>query len=352
MAKSRIIIADTDISYILPLQLKFAEEFFEKIDMEIITEKGYCEQMFSKPQTADVLIVSEELYNVSLQRHNIGHVFLMTEQDGDDQTGDLNVERIYKYTSIKEILNEIVIKSAEALRPTAGAHKNAQIVLVYSASGGVGKTTVAMGISACLTKNYKRVLYINAGRLQSFQCMLDNHSHITSADVYPKVASPTESIYSDIRHVIRRELFSYLPPFKASLLSLGLPYGIYEKIALGAKRSGDYDYIILDADATFDEESARLLDLADRVLLVTTQHEAAVCATNALVSNINGAGSDKYMFICNDFDKSRDSALISPNVAMRFTVSEYVEHFAHCDQLRPADLSKAGGMQRTAFLIL
>ena len=29
---SRIIIADTDVGYIIPLQLKFAEDFFEKVD--------------------------------------------------------------------------------------------------------------------------------------------------------------------------------------------------------------------------------------------------------------------------------------------------------------------------------
>ena len=259
MAKPRIIIADTDISYIIPLQLKFVEEFFEKIDIEIITDKDYYEQLFSAPQKADILIVSEELYDSSLQRHNIGNIFLMTEQYEDDKTGDLNVNRIFKYTSIKEILNEIIGKSSEALKISAGTKKDTQIILVYSACGGVGKTTVALGISACLTKNYKRVLYINASRLQSFQRMLDNKSFITASDVYAKLVNPSENIYNDIKHVIRQELFSYLPPFKAALMSLGLKYSVYEKIAVGAKKSTDYDYIIIDADSSFDEEEAKLI---------------------------------------------------------------------------------------------
>lgn len=41
MAKPRIIVADTDINYIIPLQLKFVEVFFEKVDLEIITDKEY-----------------------------------------------------------------------------------------------------------------------------------------------------------------------------------------------------------------------------------------------------------------------------------------------------------------------
>ena len=34
MARPRIIIADTDVNYILSLQLKFVEEFFEKMPDE------------------------------------------------------------------------------------------------------------------------------------------------------------------------------------------------------------------------------------------------------------------------------------------------------------------------------
>lgn len=76
--------------------------------------------------------------------------------------------------------------------------------------------------------------------------MLENHSPITAADVYAKLAAGGENIYSDIKHVIRKELFSYLPPFKAALMSLGINYSIYEKIILSAKKSGDYDYIVVD----------------------------------------------------------------------------------------------------------
>ena len=77
MAKPRIIIADTDAGYIVPLQLKFVEDFFESVDIEIITEVSFFETLFSTPQKADILIVSEDLYSQAMQRHNIGHIFVM-----------------------------------------------------------------------------------------------------------------------------------------------------------------------------------------------------------------------------------------------------------------------------------
>lgn len=352
MTKPRIIIADTDINYIIPLQLKFAEDLFEKVELEIITETEYFDTLFSTPQKVDILIISDEFYSQAMQRHNISHIFVMNEQYEEDQTADLNVNHIFKYTSIKEIFNEITGKSADVLKLENDGKQETQIILFYSASGGTGKTTVAMGVSASLTKNYKRVLYINAARLQVFQHMLENHSAITAADVYAKLASTGDNIYTDIKHVIRKELFSYLPPFKAALMSLGLNYSVFEKIISSAKKSGDYDFIVVDADITFDEDKAALLNIADKVIVIVKQTLSSVLATNILVSNINGASTDKYIFICNDFDKEEDNALISPNVALKFSVSDYIDHFNHYANMKPDDLSKESSIQKAAFLIM
>lgn len=351
MEKPRIIIADTDINYIAPLQFKFVEDFFEKVDVEIITDVEYFEELFSAPQSADILIVSEEFYSQSLQRHNISHIFVMNEQYNEEQTADHNVTPVFKYTSIKEIFNEIIGKSADVLKEES-ASQETKIVLFYSASGGTGKTTVAMGVSASLTKNYKRVLYINAARLQVFHHMFENYSAITAADVYAKLTTANDGIYSEIKHVIRKELFSYIPPFKAALMSLGLEYSVFAKIVNSAKKSGEYDFIVVDADVTFDEDKATLLNLADKVVIITQQNLSSVLATNILVSNINGASSDKYIFICNNFDRDKDNALISPNVTLKFSISDYIDHFASYESMRPDNLSKENSIQRTAFLII
>lgn len=352
MPKPKIIIADTDISYIIPLQQKFIEEYFEKIDLEIISELSYFEDFFASPQKADILIVSEELYTYDLQRHNIGSIFLMSEQYADNQKNETNVNQIYKYTSINEIFNAIIGKGASSLRVSNSTRKETQIILVCSACGGVGKTTIALGISACLNKNYKRVLYINAARLQSFQTMFSNVSPITDSDVYVKMASGTSNIYSDIKHAIRNEGFSYIPPFRAALMSIGIQYSVFEKIAVSAKSTGEYEYIVIDTDTIFDEDKARLMDIADKVIMVTKQNKASVYATNILVSNINGANSEKYIFVCNDFDEDNTNVLISPDIVNKFTVDDYVDHLSHYDQLKVNDLANDNDIQKITFLII
>ncbi len=352
MSIPRVIIADEDENYIVPLQHKFVTDFFNKIDLEIITDKEYFDEYFSKPQSAEILIVSDGLYNSSLQRHNIQNIFVMMEQYDEGGTADLNVTQLFKYTSIKEIFNEIIGKSAGVLNIAAVEKKETQIILVTSAAGGVGKTTIAMGIAACLEQNYKRVLYIEAARLQSAQYMFKNNTPISSPDIYTKLLNPSESIYADIKHVVRKEEFNYLPPFKAALMSLGLSYSVYEKIISSAKKSGDYDFIIVDADTTFDEMKATFFDLANKVMVITKQTKVSVVSTNILVSNINGSSAEKYVFICNDFVKEDNNALINSNIALKFTIGDYVEHFKYCEDISVDELAKKNSIQKLALLIM
>lgn len=352
MAKPRIIIADTDTSFINPMQLKFVEEFFDQIDLELITDPEYFSKLFSMSQKAAILIVSEDLYDINIQRHNIANVFLMTESKEEDSTADLNVSRVHKYISIKEIFAEIVGKSGESLNISNESKKDPQIISICSASGGVGKTTVALGVSACLTRNYKRVLYISADRLQTFQRLLETPGPISATDVYAKLTVAEKNAFWDIRHVIRKETFSYLPPFKASLMSLGLQYSVFEKIAVSAKESREYDYVIVDTDTTFDEDKARLMDISDKVVVVTQQSSTAVYATNVWASNINGLNSEKFLFVCNKFDRDRENALVSPGMDMKFVPNEYINLISHYDQMKPTDFAKESGIQKVAFLIM
>lgn len=352
MAKPRVIIADTDVNYIIPLQLKFTKDFFDLIDMEVITEEAYFNELFSKPQKTEILIVSENLYTPELQKHNITNTFVMMEKYEEEQTGDLNVVKLFKYTSIKEIFNEIIGRSAGSLNVESVDKKKTQIIVVTSAAGGSGKTIVAMGVSACLTQNYKRVLYINASRLQCFQYMLNNDTAVSSPEVYTKLANPTERIYGDIKHTVRKEIFSYVPAFKAALMSVGLKYAIYEQIALSAKKSEEFDFIVIDADSTFDEDKTRLLDIADKVIVVTEQSINAVQATNALISNINGTNSDKYVFVCNKFEKESYNALISPDMTLKFSVNEYIDRFEVSGVIKLEELSQKAGIRKVSFLII
>ena len=352
MANPRIIIADTDVSYIYPLQQKFVEEYYQKIDLEIIDNKGYFENQFSTPQNVDILIVSEELYSPLLHRHNIKHIFMMLEQPESNQLQKQNIHTIYKYTNLREIFNRITTQCVELFSSRNTFAKHTQIVLVYSGCGGVGKTTLALGLCACINSNLKKVLYLNASHLQSFQSMLSDLTPISSSELYAKLSSDNIDAYSLLKRTIRNEGFYYIPSFRAALMSLNINYSIYRNITIGAKNSGEYDYIVIDADTVFDEEKTRLIDIADKVIVVTKQNKASILATNNLITNINKSTSDKFVFICNDYDEDNSNDIDSTDLFAKYSISEYVKHISHFDKIKANDLASENAMQRVAFLVV
>ena len=79
--------------------------------------KEYFEEVFLKPQKVDILIVSDELYTPLLQRHDITYIFVMKEQNEDNNATEGNIYYLYKYIGIQQIFSEILGKSIDIFKP-------------------------------------------------------------------------------------------------------------------------------------------------------------------------------------------------------------------------------------------
>ena len=60
----------------------------------------------------------------------------------------------------------------------------------------------------------------------------------------------------------------------------------------------------------------------------------------------------KYTFVCNDFNKEEENALIRPDVTLKFNVSDYVDHIRNYETKKISDYVSEPGIQKTAFLVL
>jgi len=204
--------------------------------------------------------------------------------------------------------------------------------MFYSASGGVGKSTLALGVSDALVKSFNKVLYINAQRINSFQYMLSNQSAIPNSAI-SEFMDVSGNLYGRIKHILRNERFDYLPPFSMALSSIGLEYSTYYEIIKSAKASKNYDVIVVDTDVTFDKEKADLITLADKVFIITEQTRKSVFATNTILKNISCNDSSKYFFICNKFDDKTNNFLSSSEFEQRFIINEYIKYDSNMDLL-------------------
>lgn len=350
MKRATIVLADTDQHYLVPLELKLIEELYDKIELEVITDKAYFEEYFAKSRDVEILVVSEDLYSQNMERQNIPNVFLLTEQYVKERTGDLNVNKIFKYTSVKEIYNEILFNTKSKMfdkRETIIAPK---IVLVYSALGGSGKTTTAVAVSNCLAANHKRVLFISVEQLQSFQYYLQEKTAV-STELCSELYSGNKNIYEKVKWHIKKERFSYLPPFSVSLASLGIDTGVYHELLKEIKKSGDYDFIVVDTSNDYSKEKADLLGLADKTIILVEQDEYALIKTNALLANIDCSDEDRFIFVCNKYDNTKTNAIVSSAYGKNFHVSVYIDYADGMDSKSLDAISKLEGFQKLAYFL-
>lgn len=351
MGKPIVILADSDENYLSPLEVKFLEKLNDDIELEIITDSSYFNNHFSTPQSAEILVVNEQFYTSDLQKQNISNIYVLSESPDEGETEDLGVTKIFKYTNTQEIYNQIIATSKGFIHSQTNKTKETSVVVFYSAAGGVGKTTLSMSMCACLNKNFKKVLYINAQRINSFQFYLDNAATAPNS-IYTELANTDLTVFSRIKHIIRNEGFDYLPPFSAALSSLNMNFSIYEDLIKSAKSTKEYDVIVVDTDTTFDVAKASLIADADKVVIITTQSKASVNATNMLLKNMSCSDHEKYLFLCNKFDVNAFNALNDTNCKANFTVNEYVKCVENIDEMKLNDILNNADMQKLSFLAI
>lgn len=349
MAKSTIIIADSDEKYLSSLEIKFLEQLGDEIELEVISQREYFNSYFSIPRTVSVLVVSEELYTSELQRHNIDNVFVLTENVDEGGTEDLSVERIFKYSNADDIYKQIVAKSK--LSPFTHKARETTVAVVCSAAGGVGKTSVALGICSALAKGYNKVLYVNAQVINDFQCNVKNSLPLPNNSI-SEFLNPDASLFNRVSHTVRNEGFDYLPPFSMALPSFGVDCSVYLEFVKSAKATKKYDVIVVDTDSSFDKFKTDLITYADKVLIITMQNTNSVFATNMLLKNITCNDSEKFHFICNGFDEKAFNALVDGDVKPNFVVDEHIKHYGDFSKDGTEGFAKLQDVQKVSYLLI
>lgn len=306
MGRQKIILADRDENYLVSLELKLYQELGTQADLEIITDEEYFEKYFSNLQSAELMFISAELYNSAMSRHNIKYMIVMEEEPNFINTDVENTFHIYKYMSLRDIYNKVMYICGKDLQVTGTSGKT-QVLLVYSPIGECGKTTVALGLAACLEENYKKVLYIDAEYLQTFHHWIMTKTKLPVAGWFQQ-AENGRNFFDVIKSYIQREEFDYLPPFVGALSALNVEYSVYEQIIQCVKKSREYDFIVVDTDCTFNKDKAALIQAADKVFLVYEQTEKGIVQMNALLENLDISDSEKFFLIRNKYSSSETAA--------------------------------------------
>ncbi len=319
MSKPLVIIADLDEDYLLAIEKKILKEIGNQIELEVITDAEYFAEFISVPKTAEILLVGEDLYTSELKKHNLSHIFILTEEvrrAEEGTTTELLAEDVNRYASTNEIYNQIIRYSRDSILQDAGVNKETRVIAFYSAIGGTGKTALSMGLAKSLADKYHRVLYINTESVQSFGFYLPQRDMCLPEEGYRSIRSARTAVYSNLKAFLQCDGFYFVPPMLSSLDARNLSYDIYKNLIVEAKQSRDFDYIVVDIEAGYSNQRIDLMAIADKVLFVVLPDAISATKMHFLEQNISISDKDKYICVCNrckkgDMDMERNLSAMS-----------------------------------------
>jgi pilus assembly protein CpaE len=153
--------------------------------------------------------------------------------------------------------------------------------VVFSAKGGVGKTTIAVNVGAGLAQMGRSTLLVDAnlyfGDASVLLNVVSRRSLMDLADVYQVDAAAVGALL--VSHESGLSLLSSPPEVeRVEMLS---PEVVIAAITAAATA---FEQVVVDTHSSFDETNLQILDMADRILLVTTPEVGATFNTSRFLS--------------------------------------------------------------------
>lgn len=325
MNRLTIIIADEDENYLSPLEVKFLDEIGDAADIITITDRDYFNEYFSIPRKIDVLIIDKNFYGDFLQKHDIEKMFILNEMPGG-----ISENEIYKYTSVKDIYDE-VIGGVDLSEKLVQEKRRVNVIMVYSPSGGTGVTSLSLVLAKAMANRHKKVLFLSTENMQSITA----YEHIEegmSKVLERAIATQAYDIKSIIdNEIVIRDGISFIPPAKQSTTVLGIKDENYIYVIEKIKELNSYDCVVVDTDSVLNQNKCAMMALAEKVVLVVTQDEGAAKKTDIFLENIDCSDMNKFLFICNKYKADKENNLTNSSMKNQCIVKQYIEYSDEID---------------------
>ncbi|MDO3408630.1 ParA family protein [Saccharibacillus sp. CPCC 101409] len=196
---------------------------------------------------------------------------------GGEDSISLGGPVLLPFQPLNLLLTAVLDLAGSSAPQTAGASAGAEVVAVYSAAGGAGKTTVALNLAKQLGSRGVRVFYLSLETLDSSASFREGSGGAAAGE-----SGLAELLY-DLRAAREkgepcRTPFSRCAPFKETIKASAFPAlenpdELLEMNGQDTKelidhiaRSGMFDSVIVDTDTQWHERTETLLERADRVI--------------------------------------------------------------------------------------
>jgi pilus assembly protein CpaE len=187
---------------------------------------------------------------------------------------------------------------------TGSASSQGKVIVVYSPKGGTGRTTIAVNLAIATHSDENKVALVD-GNLQygDVAVFLNEQGKNTVLDLAPRVDELDPEIVHEVMVNHRATGIDILAAPPRPEMSDKVTGEQFSKLLNYLRRI--YSYVIVDTASQLTEAVQAALDVADLIVLVTTQDIPSIKNTNLFLSLADASGIPRshILFVMNRFDK-------------------------------------------------
>ena len=189
------------------------------------------------------------------------------------------------------------------------------VIMVASAKGGVGKSTLCVGLGNIFSEHSKKIL------------LIDMDIGVRSLDLLLNVAEKTVYNWGDVL-LGNCEAKKALITVSKNMSLLPAPVSLSEEFSVDAMKSlielykTEFDYILLDAPAGIEVGFELSVKCAEQCIIVSTPDPISVRAASSAAQLVRKSGVNDIRLVLNRFNKKQHKFIcvddIIDNVSARF----------------------------------
>lgn len=193
----------------------------------------------------------------------------------------------------------------DGMKPAAGsAVHQGKVVVVYSPKGGTGRTTIATNLAIALHNDETKVALVD-GNIQfgDVAVFLNEQGKNTVLDLAPRADELDPDIVREVMVTHRASGVDILAAPPKPEMADKINGEQFSKLLNYLRRI--YAYIIVDTASQLTEAVQAAMDVADIIVLVTTQDIPSIKNCNLFLSLADASGiqRNQILFVMNRFDK-------------------------------------------------
>jgi pilus assembly protein CpaE len=226
------------------------------------------------PETGIIILSAQDDQSYIRLAMIAGAKAFLTKPSSPDELYN-NVRAVYGRARAPKIQTAPV---RSPLPPSSDGSQNraGNIITVYSPQGGAGCTTIATNLAAALTRDHIRVLLVDANlQFGDIGVFLNLEARSTLVDLVEDIDDMDRDYFENVVTTHTSGLKVLMGPTRPELAEKVMSDPTAISRILGKIRES-YDFIVIDTSLHLDEMVLSLMDVAARVILVSTPNLTSV----------------------------------------------------------------------------